>query len=78
MQSALVMGEMAMALVLLVGAGLMCRTLVQLWKVDPGVRSAQCHVFRSDATALFSQSTPGCDPRCASANQRNPPQHAGS
>jgi predicted permease len=36
MQSALVMGEMAMALVLLVGAGLMCRTLVQLWKIDPG------------------------------------------
>jgi predicted permease len=36
MQSALVMGEMAMALVLLVGAGLMCRTLVQLWKVNPG------------------------------------------
>jgi predicted permease len=36
MQSALVMGEMAMALVLLVGAGLMCRTLVQLWRLDPG------------------------------------------
>jgi predicted permease len=34
-QSVLVMGEMAMALVLLVGAGLMWRTLVQLWKVDP-------------------------------------------
>jgi predicted permease len=36
MQSVLVMGEMAMALVLLVGAGLMCRTLMQLWKLDPG------------------------------------------
>lgn len=36
MQSVLVMGEMAMALVLLVGAGLMCRTLVHLWKLDPG------------------------------------------
>jgi predicted permease len=36
MQSALVMGEMAMALVLLVGAGLMLRTLMHLWELDPG------------------------------------------
>lgn len=36
LQSVLVMGEMAMALVLLAGAGLMCRTLVHLWKLDPG------------------------------------------
>ncbi len=36
LQPALVMGEMAMALVLLVGAGLMLRTLMQLWELDPG------------------------------------------
>jgi predicted permease len=35
-QSSLVIGEMAMALVLLVGAGLMLRTLMHLWKADPG------------------------------------------
>ena len=43
MQSALVMGEMAMALVLLVGAGLMCRTLMGLWKVTiPASIRATC------------------------------------
>ena len=36
MQAMLVIGEMAMALVLLVGAGLMLRTLVQLWTLSPG------------------------------------------
>jgi predicted permease len=45
MQSALVMGEMAMALVLLMGAGLMCRTLVQLWKVDPGFDTRNVSLF---------------------------------
>ena len=35
-QSLLVIGEMAMALVLLVGAGLMLRTLMRLWTLDPG------------------------------------------
>ncbi|HYA64587.1 MAG TPA: ABC transporter permease [Candidatus Sulfotelmatobacter sp.] len=35
-QSVFVVLEMAMALVLLVGAGLMVRTLAHLWNVDPG------------------------------------------
>jgi len=35
-QTLLVIGEMAMALVLLVGAGLMLRTLMYLWGADPG------------------------------------------
>ena len=35
-QSFLVIGEVAMALVLLVGAGLMLQTLFHLWRVDPG------------------------------------------
>ena len=35
-QALFVIGEMAMALVLLVGAGLMLRTLMQLWELDPG------------------------------------------
>jgi predicted permease len=36
LQAVFVTGEMAMALVLLVGAGLMLRTLMQLWGLDPG------------------------------------------
>jgi predicted permease len=35
-QSFFVVGEMALALVLLIGAGLMMRTLFHLWNLDPG------------------------------------------
>jgi predicted permease len=45
MQSALVMSEMAMALVLLVGAGLMCRTLMGLWKLNPGFDPCNVSLF---------------------------------
>jgi len=56
MQSALVMGEMAMALVLLVGAGLMCRTLVQLWRVDPGFDPRNVTYFEvTPAPSLVNQ-----------------------
>jgi len=39
LQNAFVITEMALALVLLVGASLMIRTLTQLWNVDPGFNS---------------------------------------
>ena len=49
-QGMFVIVEMALALVLLVGAGLMIRSLVQLWRVDPG--------FNPQNTLTFSLSFP--------------------
>jgi predicted permease len=44
-QGVFVVLEMAMALVLLVGAGLMIRSLVALWNVDPGFRPNNVFTF---------------------------------
>jgi len=50
LQGVFVAGEVAMALVLLVGAGLMIRSLAALWKVNPG--------FNPDHAITFNLSMP--------------------
>jgi predicted permease len=49
-QSVFVVVEMAMALVLLVGAGLMIRSLVALWNVDPGFQPRNVLSFGISST----------------------------
>lgn len=60
MRKSLVIAEVALAQVLLVGAGLMIQTLIRLRAVDPG--------FRSDH--LLTMSTPLPNPRYAEASRR--------
>jgi predicted permease len=57
-QSVFVVGEMAMALVLLIGAGLMIRTLFQLWGLDPGFNPRNVMTFETSGPASFKQQPP--------------------
>jgi putative ABC transport system permease protein len=50
--------EMAMALVLLVGAGLMIRTLLRLWDVNPGFSSHNVIVFSVTPSESLSRQPP--------------------
>jgi putative ABC transport system permease protein len=46
MRAALVVAEMALAVVLLIGAGLLIRSFIKLTRVDPGFRAEQALSFR--------------------------------
>ncbi|MFB3920477.1 MAG: ABC transporter permease [Terriglobia bacterium] len=53
-QRVFVVGEMALALILLVGAGLMIRSLAKLWKVDPGFNPHNVVTFYSSFPPMSS------------------------
>jgi predicted permease len=57
-QSVFVVVEMAMALVLLVGAGLMVRTLYVLWGLNPGFDPHNVMTFSFSGPASLKQSSP--------------------
>ena len=57
-QATFVTLEMAMALVLLVGAGLMIRTLVQLWNVNPGFEPRGVIFFNIAPSISLSRQPP--------------------
>lgn len=58
MQSAFVVVEMAMALVLLVGAGLMIRSLFVLWGLDPGFNPRNVTEFSISGPPSFKNGSP--------------------
>lgn len=55
---ALVVAEVAMALVLLIGAGLMIRTLAKLWRVNPGFDSHNVLAFGISLMPSMNTATP--------------------
>jgi predicted permease len=57
-QDAMVMLEVALALVLLIGAGLMIRSLSALWRIDPGFQPDNVLTFGLSFPASMRASTP--------------------
>ena len=57
-QGAFVVVEMALALVLLIGAGLMVRSLARLWSVDPGFNPHQVLSFNISPPPSLISATP--------------------
>jgi predicted permease len=57
-QAVFVTIEMAMALILLVGAGLMIRTLVRLWNVSPGFDPQHVITFNVTPSASLARQSP--------------------
>jgi predicted permease len=57
-QSVFVVAQMALAMVLLIGAGLMIRTLVYLWHIDPGFKAQNVMTFGLSFPAAMNTAKP--------------------